>query len=69
MTQHGMVLIEMGEIVGAMKNFCFHDRLLRAFLDISPSTVPLEAVTAETGKMLVPAMVLPQFHFSSVTTF
>jgi hypothetical protein len=29
----------------------------------------MEAVTAETGKMLVPAMVLPQFNFSSVTRF
>jgi hypothetical protein len=29
----------------------------------------VEAVTSETGKMLVPAMILPDFHFSSVTRF
>ena len=31
--------------------------------------VPLEAVTSETGKMLVPAVRLPEFNFSSVTRF
>ncbi len=69
MTRDGTFLIEKGEIIGPVKNFRFHDSLLRAFQDIGPSTVSLEAVTAETGKMLVPAMVLPRFHFSSVTRF
>jgi len=32
-------------------------------------TGPAEAVTSETGKMLVPAMILDDFHFSSVTKF
>jgi hypothetical protein len=30
---------------------------------------PAEAVTSETGKLLVPAMALRDFHFSSVTRF
>jgi len=69
MTRDGTFLVEKGEIVGAVKNFRFHDSLLRAFQDIGASTVPLEAVTAETGKILAPAMILPRFHFSSVTRF
>jgi len=69
MTRDGTFLVEKGEIVGAVTNFRFHDSLLRAFQDIGPSTVPMEAVTAETEKMLVPAMVLPRFHFSSITRF
>jgi len=32
-------------------------------------TEPAEAVTAETGKLLAPAMTLRDFHFSSVTRF
>jgi len=69
MTRDGTFLIERGEIVGAVKNFRFHDSPLRMFQDIGAATVPMEAVTSETGKMLVPAMFLPRVHFSSVTRF
>jgi predicted Zn-dependent protease len=61
--------VDKGEIVSAIKNFRFHDSPLRAFQQIDAWTTPMEAVTAETGKMLAPAMVLPEFHFSSVTRF
>lgn len=69
MTRDGTFLVEKGEIVSAIKNFRFHDSPLRAFRQIDAWTTPMEAVTAETGKMLAPAMVLPEFHFSSVTRF
>ena len=69
MTRDGTFLIEKGQIVCAVKNFRFHDSPLRAFQEIRAATAPMEAVTAETGKMLVPAMVLPRLHFSSVTRF
>ena len=69
MTRDGTFLVDKGEIVCAVKNFRFHDSPLRAFQQIDAWTTPMEAVTAETGKMLAPAMVLPQFHFSSVTRF
>jgi predicted Zn-dependent protease len=69
MTRDGTFLVEKGEIVSAIRNFRFHDSPLRAFRHIEAATGPMEAVTAETGKMLVPAMVLPQFNFSSVTRF
>ncbi len=69
MTRDGTFLVEKGEIVSAVKNFRFHESPLRAFQQVESWTAPMEAVTAETGKMLVPAMVLPEFHFSSVTRF
>jgi predicted Zn-dependent protease len=69
MTRDGTFLIEKGDIVAAVKNFRFHESPLRAFRHVDAWTVPLEAVTAETGKMLAPAVALPEFHFSSVTRF
>ncbi len=69
MTRDGTFLVEKGEIISAVKNFRFHESPLRAFRQVEAWTGPMEAVTSETGKMLVPAMVLPEFNFSSVTRF
>jgi predicted Zn-dependent protease len=69
MTRDGTFLIEKGEIVSAVRNFRFHDSPLQAFRRITACTMPIEAVNSETGKMLVPAVAIPQFHFSSVTRF
>jgi predicted Zn-dependent protease len=69
MTRDGTFLVEKGEIVSAVRNFRFHESPLQAFQHITAWTTPMEAVNAETGKMLVPAMALPHFQFSSVTRF
>ncbi len=69
MTRDGTFLVENGEIVSAVKNFRFHDSPLRVFNRVDACTGPAEAVTSETGKMLVPAMILDDFNFSSVTKF
>ncbi|MEO8339167.1 MAG: metallopeptidase TldD-related protein [Nitrospirota bacterium] len=69
MTRDGTFLVERGEIVSAVKNFRFHESPLRVFNQISAFTNPTEAITSETGKLLVPAMVLRDFNFSSVTRF
>ncbi len=69
MTRDGTFLVEQGEIVAPLKNFRFHDSPLTAFQQVDAWTGPLEAVTSETGKMLVPAVLLPSFRFSSVTRF
>jgi predicted Zn-dependent protease len=69
MTRDGTFLIENGEIVSAVKNFRFHESPLHVFQHIDLWTAPMEAVNSETGKLLVPAMALPQFRFSSVTRF
>ncbi len=69
MTRDGTFLVENGKIVSAVRNFRFHDSPLQAFRHINAWTTPMEAATSEVGKMLVPAMVLPAFKFSSVTRF
>ncbi|MBH0201971.1 MAG: TldD/PmbA family protein [Nitrospira sp.] len=69
MTRDGTFLVEKGEIVSAVRNFRFHDSPLQALQHITAGTIPMEAVNSETGKMLVPALALPHFHFSSVTRF
>lgn len=69
MTRDGTFLVEKGEIVSAVKNFRFHESPLRVFQHLSAWTAPMEALNSETGKMLVPAVALPHFHFSSVTRF
>ena len=69
MTRDGTFLVEDGQITTAVKNFRFHESPLRIFKQVDAVTEPMEAVTSETGKMLVPAMVLRDFNFSSVTRF
>ena len=69
MTRDGTFLVEKGEIVSAVKNFRFHESPLTAFQQVEAWTHSTEAVNSEIGKMLVPAMILPRFTFSSVTRF
>jgi len=69
MTRDGTFLVENGAIVSAVKNFRFHESPLRVFNQVSAFTNPAEAITSETGKLLVPAMTLREFNFSSVTRF
>jgi predicted Zn-dependent protease len=69
MTRDGTFLVENGAIVSAVKNFRFHESPLRAFNRIVNFTNQAEAITSETGKLLVPAMTLHDFNFSSVTRF
>jgi predicted Zn-dependent protease len=69
MTRDGTFLVENGAIVSAVKNFRFHESPLRVFNRITAFTNPAEAITSETGKLLVPAMTLRDFNFSSVTRF
>ncbi len=69
MTRDGTFLIEDGQIATAVRNFRFHESPLRVFKQVEAFTNPAEAVTSETGKLMVPAMLLRDFHFSSVTRF
>ncbi|MDH4185976.1 MAG: TldD/PmbA family protein [Nitrospira sp.] len=69
MTRDGTFLVENGEIVSAVNNFRFHESPLQVFNRLETYTGPTDAVTSETGKVLVPAMKLRDFHFSSVTRF
>ena len=69
MTRDGTFLVENGQIVSAVKNFRFHESPLQAFNRVEAFTNPAEAITSETGKLLVPSMRLRDFNFSSVTRF
>ncbi len=69
MTRDGTFLVEEGKIVAGVKNFRFHDSPLRCFGNVDAATQPMESITMERGKMLLPAVLLPDFHLSSVTKF
>lgn len=69
MTRDGTLLIEAGRIAGGVKNFRFHDSPLRAFAALEAATAPTDAITLERTKMMLPAMRIADFHFSSVTRF
>ena len=69
MTRDGTFLIENGRITRSIRNFRFHDSPLRVFNQIEALTTPQEATSSETGKLLVPAMKIRDFNFSSVTRF
>jgi predicted Zn-dependent protease len=69
MSRDGTFLIENGKVTGSLRNFRFHDSPIRAFQNIGGYTEPQEATSMECGKMLVPALQIRDFHFSSVSTF
>jgi len=69
MTRDGTFLIEDGKIVGGVRNFRWHDSPLRCFTQVDAATIPMPAGSMERGKMLLPAVRLPDFHLSSVTEF
>ena len=69
MSRDGTFLVEDGKIVCGVKSFRFHDSPLRCFQNVDAATAPLESITMERGKMLLPAVRLPDFHLSSVTKF
>ncbi len=69
MTRDGTFLVEDGRIVSGLRQFRFHDSPLRCFRQIEAATPPFEAITMERGKMLLPAVRLPDFYLSSVTRF
>ncbi len=69
MTRDGTFLVEDGKIVCGVRNFRFHDSPLRCIQNVTAATPPQEAITLERGKMLLPALELPDFYLSSVTKF
>lgn len=69
MTRDGTFLVENGEITNGLINFRWHESPLRAFNQVEAYTVPQDAITMERTKMLLPAMRIRDFNFSSVTRF
>lgn len=69
MTRDGTFLIEDGRVAGGLVNFRFHESPLTALNRVTGATPPMDAMTTTGGKMLLPALRLADFHFSSVTRF
>ncbi len=69
MTRDGTFLVEDGQVTAAVHNFRFHESPLRALNNVEAFTQPMEASSAETSKLLVPAVKIREFNFSSVTRF
>ena len=69
MTRDGTFLVEGGAIVAGLVNFRWHESPLRALNTLEAFTEPTDAITMERPKMLLPAVRLREFNFSSVTRF
>lgn len=69
MTRDGTFLIEDGRIAGGLINFRWHDSPLRGLNALDGYTRPLDAITMERDKMMLPALRIREFNFSSVTRF
>ncbi|MER3423705.1 MAG: hypothetical protein C4293_11205, partial [Nitrospiraceae bacterium] len=69
MTRDGTFLIEGGRLLTALVDFRWHDSPLRALNNVEAFTAPADAVSNENWKMLLPALKIRDFNFSSVTRF
>lgn len=69
MTRDGTFLVEDGKITTGLLNFRWHDSPLRAFDAVDAYTLPLPASAIGRHKMLLPAVRIRDFHFSSVSRF
>jgi predicted Zn-dependent protease len=68
-TRDETFLIEKGKVTAPLRNFRFHHSPMLAFQDINGYTEAQEATSVESGKLLVPALRIQGFNFSSVSTF
>lgn len=69
MTRDGLFSIVDGRIAGGLLNFRWHESPLRALNQIEAYTRPLGAIAWERDKMMLPALKIRDFNFSSVTKF
>jgi len=69
MTRDGTFLVQDGQIACGVHNFRWHDSPLHALNRVDAFTKALDAVNISGGKMLLPALRLNEFNFTSVTRF
>lgn len=69
MTRDGTFLVEGGEIKGGVKNFRFNQSLIGMLNNVEMMSVPVRAAGEESVEMVVPAMKVRDFNFSSLTKF
>jgi PmbA protein len=69
MTRDGLFLVENGKVTSAVRNFRFNQSILEMLRNVELLGPPVRATGEEAFEMVVPAMKVPDFHFSEVTKF
>src|SRR5205085_7496355 len=69
MTRDGLFLVENGTVTGAVKNFRFNQSLIEMLKKVELMSPAVRATGEESFEMVVPAMMVRDFHFSEVTKF
>ncbi len=69
MTRDGLFRIEGGQIRGGVKNMRFNQSVIEMLRQVEMMGVPQRAAGEESFEMVVPAMKIREFNFSSVTKF
>ncbi len=69
MTRDGTFLIEDGKLKHGIRNFRFNQSLVEMLQNILAMGTPVRASGEEAFDMVVPALKVKDFHFSSVTKF
>lgn len=69
MTRDGTFLIEDGALKCGVKNFRFNQGLIEMLNQVEMMSAPVRAAGEESVEMVVPAMKIKDFNFSSITKF
>lgn len=69
MTRDGTFLIENGKLVCGLRNFRFNQSLIELLNHVEALSPSVRASGEETFDMVVPAMLVQDFHFTEVTKF
>lgn len=69
MTRDGTFLIENGKLVCGLRNFRFNQSLIELLNNVAALSPSVRASGEEAFDMVVPAMLVRDFHFTEVTKF
>ena len=69
MTRDGTFWVEDGEVKHGVKNLRFNQSLIAMLNQVEMMSQPQRAAGEESFEMVVPAMKVRDFHFSSLTKF
>ena len=69
MTRDGLFLVENGKLTRAVRNFRFNQSLIEMLGNVELMSPAVRATGEESFEMVVPAMMVRNFHFSEVTKF
>ena len=69
MTRDGTFLVEAGRIAAGVRNFRFNQSLIEMLSGVESLSQPVRASGEESSDMVVPAMKIRDFNFSSLTKY